>query len=45
MTDESASFIENGRTFLPFRAVAEAFGAEVSYGPLEGPVQWVYFEQ
>ena len=45
VTAEAASFIENGRTFLPFRAVAEAFGAEVSYGPPEGPVQWVYFEQ
>ena len=45
VTAEAASSIENGRTFLPFRAVAEAFGAEVSYGPPEGPVQWVYFEQ
>jgi len=45
VTAVAASSIENGRTFLPFRAVAEAFGAEVSYGPPEGPVQWVYFEQ
>ncbi len=28
---DAAAFVRDGRTFLPFRAVAEAFGADVDY--------------
>jgi hypothetical protein len=40
-----AAFIRGGRTMLPFRAIAEAFGAEVDYGPKDAAVEWVSFEQ
>jgi hypothetical protein len=30
---------------LPFRAIAETFGAEVDYGPKEAAVEWISFEQ
>jgi hypothetical protein len=42
---DGAAQIVEGRTFLPFRAIAEAFGAEVDYGPADGPVEWVSFQQ
>ena len=32
VTLDGAAQIRHGRTFLPFRAIAEAFGAEVDYG-------------
>jgi hypothetical protein len=44
LTFDGAARIVDGRTFLPFRAIAEAFGAEVDYGPADGPVEWVSFE-
>lgn len=40
-----AAFIQDGRTMLPFRVIAEAFGATVDYGPKDAPVKWVSFEQ
>jgi len=41
-----AAKIVGGRTYLPFRAVADIFGAEVDYGTDEdGFVTWVSFEQ
>ncbi len=46
VTFDAAAQIKDGRTFLPFRAIAEAFGAEVDYGTdAEGYVTWVSFEQ
>ena len=30
-TIDAAPIVENNRTFVPFRALAEAFGAEVAY--------------
>ena len=39
------ALIKDGRTFLPFRVIAEAFGASVFYGPEIGPVEWVTFVQ
>jgi len=45
VTFDAAAQIKDGRTFLPFRAIAEAFGAEVDYGPADGPVEWVSFSQ
>lgn len=45
VTFDGAARIVDGRTYLPFRAIAEAFGAEVDYGPQDGPVEWVSFEQ
>ncbi|MEW5920175.1 MAG: hypothetical protein AB1796_04310 [Bacillota bacterium] len=36
---------ESGCNVLPFRVIAEAFGAEVDYGPKDGPVEWVTFKQ
>ena len=45
MTFDGAARIKEGRTYLPFRAIAEAFGAEVDYGTdAEGYVTWVSFE-
>jgi hypothetical protein len=45
MTFDGAAQIKEGRTYLPFRAIAEAFGAEVDYGTdAEGYVTWVSFE-
>ena len=39
--------IRNGRTFLPFRALAEAFGADVNYSTDHetGKVDYVWFTQ
>jgi len=45
VTADVAAFIRNGRTMLPFRAIAEAFGAEVDYGPKDAPIEWVSFTQ
>jgi hypothetical protein len=45
VTFDGAAQIRHGRTFLPFRAIAEAFGAEVDYGPKTGKVEWVSFKQ
>lgn len=45
ITMDCAAMIKDGRTFLPFRFIAEAFGAEVDYGPEDGPVEWVTFLQ
>lgn len=36
-----APFIEDGRTFVPVRFVAEEFGLEADWGPREGMTQWV----
>lgn len=36
-----APFIEDGRTFVPVRFVAEAFGAEADWGPKDGATEWV----
>ena len=33
--------IRNGRTVLPFRYIAESFGAKVNYGPEYGPVEYI----
>ena len=44
VTFDGAARIVDGRTFLPFRAIAEAFDAEVDYGPKTGLVEWVSFE-
>jgi hypothetical protein len=41
---DGAARIVDGRTFLPFRAIGEAFGVTVDYGPKDGPVEWVSFE-
>ncbi len=45
VTSDVAAFIKDGRTVLPFRVIAEAFGAEVDYGPKDGPIEWVTFKQ
>lgn len=45
ITMDTAAMIKDGRTFLPFRFIAEAFGAEVEYGPEDGPVERVTFLQ
>lgn len=46
VTFDAPARIKNSRTFLPFRAIAEAFGADVDYGTdAEGYVTWVSFEQ
>jgi len=43
---DGAARIVNDRTYLPFRAIAEAFGATVDYGTdADGYVTWVSFEQ
>jgi hypothetical protein len=36
---------ESGCNVLPFRVIAEAFGAEVDYGPKDDPIEWVSFAQ
>jgi len=42
---DGAARIVNDRTFLPFRAIGEAFGATVDYGvDEEGFVTWVSFD-
>jgi len=41
---DAAALIRDGRTFLPFRVIAEAFGAVVDYGPKDASVRWVSFE-
>ena len=43
VTFDGAARIVNGRTFLPFRAIGEAIGLEVDYGPKDGPVKWVSY--
>jgi len=45
ITMDVAAMIKNDRTFLPFRFIAEAFGAEVDWGPKDGPTEWVTFMQ
>lgn len=45
VTSDVAAFVKDGRTVLPFRAIAEAFGADVDYGPKDGPIEWVSFQQ
>ncbi len=40
-----APFIENGRTFVPIRFVAEEFGMEADWGPEDGLTEWVHFEK
>jgi hypothetical protein len=45
ITMDCAAMIKDGRTFLPFRFIAEAFGAEVDWGPKDGPTEWVTFLQ
>ncbi|MDP2873349.1 MAG: copper amine oxidase N-terminal domain-containing protein [Bacillota bacterium] len=44
VTSDVAAQIRNGRTVLPFRVIAEAFGAEVDWGPKGAAVEWVSFE-
>ena len=36
-----APFIENDRTFVPVRFIAEALGAEADWGPEDGLTEWV----
>ncbi len=43
MAMDVAALIRNGKTYLPFRFIAEAFGAEVEWGPLNAPIEWVAF--
>ncbi|MGI6584257.1 MAG: copper amine oxidase N-terminal domain-containing protein [bacterium] len=44
-TFDGAARIKDGRTYLPFRAIAEAFGTTVDYGTdAQGYVTWVSFE-
>ncbi len=38
-------FIEEGRTFVPVRPIAESFAAEASYGPEDAEVEWVTLER
>jgi len=45
ITMDVAAMIKDSRTFLPFRFIAEAFGAEVDWGPKDGPTEWVTFMQ
>ncbi len=45
ITMDVAAMIKSDRTFLPFRFIAEAFGAEVDWGPKDGPTEWVTFLQ
>ena len=47
VTADVAAYVvpESGRTVLPFRALAEAMGATVSFGPEGGMVEWVKFVQ
>lgn len=33
--------IIDGRTMVPLRFVAEAFGADIDWGPEEGQTEWV----
>ena len=40
-----ASFIRNGRSWLPLRAIGEILGATFDYGPKDGPVEWVRFSR
>lgn len=44
VSSDVAAQIRSGRTILPFRVIAEAFGAEVDWGPKGQPVEWVSFE-
>jgi hypothetical protein len=43
VTSDVAAQVRNGRTVLPFRVIAEAFGAKVDYGPKGAPTTWVSF--
>lgn len=47
VTADVAAYVEAGRTVLPFRALAEAMGAEVAYGMTadNSAVAWVSFTQ
>ena len=38
---DAAPFIENGRTFVPVRFIAETFGAEADWSPKEGLTETV----
>ena len=40
-TMDVAPFIENGRTFVPVRFVAEAFGCVADWGPKDAATEWV----
>lgn len=40
ITTDVAAFVQEGRTVLPFRAVGEAFGAEVEYDAQTGAVSY-----
>ena len=40
-TMDVAPFIENDRTFVPVRFIAEALGAEADWGPEDGLTEWV----
>ena len=47
VVSDVAAFIQNGRTFLPFRVIAEAFGSRVGHDscPETGLVTRVWFRQ
>ena len=47
VVSDAAAFIRDGRTFLPFRAIAEAFGARVGHDSCQdtGLVTRVWFRQ
>lgn len=40
-----AYFIQNGRTFVPIRFVAEEFGLEADWGPQDDLTEWVTLEK
>jgi hypothetical protein len=43
VVSDVAAFIQDGRTFLPLRAIGEIFGAEFDWGPKDAETEWVSF--
>ncbi len=41
---DAPPFIENGRTFIPVRFLAEALGAQADWGPKDALTEWVTME-
>ena len=42
-TSDVAARIDNGRTYMPLRAVGEILGAEFDWGPRDAATEWVSF--
>jgi hypothetical protein len=42
-TSDVAARIDNGRTYMPLRAVGEILGAEFDWGPKDAATEWVSF--